>query len=71
MTRQSLEQGDLGGFLVVAVLPNLVWIVVRLAVVVTLGRQVARVGARAGLSRGGPGHVPDPRQAEQTADDQQ
>ncbi len=46
MTRQSLDQGDLGGFLAVAVLPNLVWIVVPLAVVVTLGRQVARVGRR-------------------------
>lgn len=46
MTRQSLEQGDLGGFLLVAVLPNLVWIVLPLLVVVTLGRQVARVGRR-------------------------
>lgn len=48
MTRQSLDQGDLGGFLAVAVLPNLVWIVVPLAVVLTLGRQVARVGLRLG-----------------------
>ena len=47
MTRQSLEQGDLTGFLVVAVLPNLVWIVVPLAVVIVLGRQVTRVGRRA------------------------
>lgn len=44
MTRQSLEQGDLAGFLMVAVLPNLVWIVVPLVVVVVLGRQVTRLG---------------------------
>ncbi|HEY0117171.1 MAG TPA: hypothetical protein VGC04_00150 [Cellulomonas sp.] len=46
MTRQSLEQGDLGGFLLVAVLPNLVWIVVPLAVVITLSRQLLRLGRR-------------------------
>lgn len=44
MTRQSLERGDIGGFLMVAVLPNLVWIVVPAAVIVTLARQVYRVG---------------------------
>ncbi len=44
MTRQSLERGDLVGFLMVAVLPNLFWIVFPLAVVITLGRQVYRVG---------------------------
>lgn len=44
MTRQSLERGDLIGFLMVAVLPNLFWIVFPLAVVITLGRQVYRVG---------------------------
>lgn len=44
MTRQSLERGDLLGFLAVAVLPNLFWIVVPFAVIVTLGRQVHRVG---------------------------
>jgi len=44
MTRQSLERGDLVGFLAVAVLPNLFWIVFPLAVVITLGRQVWRVG---------------------------
>ena len=48
MTRQSLEQGNLGGFLMVAVLPNLVWIVVPLVVVIALGRQVVRVGSRRG-----------------------
>ncbi|OZC30617.1 hypothetical protein [Gordonia polyisoprenivorans] len=45
MTRQSLERGDLGGFLMVAVLPNLIWIVVPGVVIVVLGRQVLRVGA--------------------------
>jgi uroporphyrin-III C-methyltransferase len=49
MTRQSLEQGDLVGFLSVAVLPNLVWIVVPLSVVVALGRQAVRVGRRAAV----------------------
>ena len=44
MTRQSLERGDLAGFLLVAVLPNLLWILFPLAVVITLGRQVYRVG---------------------------
>ncbi|MET0295867.1 MAG: hypothetical protein ABW024_00585 [Microbacterium sp.] len=44
MTRQSLERGDLVGFLMVAVLPNLFWIVFPLAVVIALGRQVLRVG---------------------------
>lgn len=53
MTRQSLEQGDLGGFLMVAVLPNLVWIVVPLAVVIALGRQVVRVGRRAAVAAQG------------------
>lgn len=49
MTRQSLERGDLLGFLTVAVLPNLVWIVVPLIVVIVLGRRVWRVGVlRAG-----------------------
>ncbi|MCL2464207.1 MAG: hypothetical protein FWF28_03965, partial [Micrococcales bacterium] len=43
MTRQSLQHGDLGGFLMVAVLPNLVWIVVPLLVIVVLGRQVVRL----------------------------
>lgn len=47
MTRQSLERGDLVGFLMVAVLPNLFWIVLPLAVVITLGRQVYRVGRAA------------------------
>ncbi len=47
MTRQSLERGDLLGFLMVAVLPNLFWIVFPLAVVITLGRQVYRVGRAA------------------------
>ncbi|MBN9171967.1 MAG: hypothetical protein J0I70_16395 [Microbacterium sp.] len=44
MTRQSIERGDIVGFLMVAILPNLVWIVVPLAVVITLGRQIRRVG---------------------------
>jgi uroporphyrin-III C-methyltransferase len=44
MTRQSLEEGDIVGFLAVAVLPNLVWIVVPLIVVIVLGRRVWRVG---------------------------
>jgi hypothetical protein len=47
MTRQSLERGDLGGFLLVAVLPNLVWIVVPLAVVVTLGRRLVSSSSHA------------------------
>ncbi len=47
MTRQSLERGDLVGFLMVAVLPNLFWIVFPLAVVIALGRQVLRVGRAA------------------------
>ena len=47
MTRQSLERGDLIGFLMVAVLPNLFWIVFPIAVVITLGRQVMRVGRAA------------------------
>ena len=46
MTRQSLDEGDLGGFLAVAVLPNLVWIVMPLAVVIALGRRVVRAGRR-------------------------
>lgn len=45
MTRQSLERGDLFGFLMVAILPNLFWIVIPLAVVIVLGRQIYRVGA--------------------------
>ena len=44
MTRQSIERGDVVGFLMVAILPNLVWIVVPLIVLVTLGRQIHRVG---------------------------
>lgn len=44
MTRQSLERGDLLGFLAVAVLPNLFWIVIPLAVIISLGRRVLRVG---------------------------
>lgn len=51
MTRQALERGDILGFLMVAVLPNLFWIVFPLAVVITLGRQVYRVG-RAAVVRG-------------------
>lgn len=47
MTRQSLERGDIMGFLMVAVLPNLFWIVFPLAVVIALGRQVYRVGRAA------------------------
>ena len=47
MTRQSLERGDLLGFLMVAILPNLFWIGFPLAVVITLGRQVLRVGLAA------------------------
>jgi uroporphyrin-III C-methyltransferase len=46
MTRQSLDAGDLGGFLAVAVLPNLVWIVMPLAVVIALGRRAVRAGRR-------------------------
>jgi len=46
MTKQSLQDGNLGGFLAVAVLPNLVWIVVPLLVIIVLGRQAARVGRR-------------------------
>lgn len=42
MTRQSLERGDIAGFLSVAVLPNLVWIVVPFAVIVVLGRRIVR-----------------------------
>ncbi|WP_181005001.1 hypothetical protein [Ralstonia pickettii] len=41
MTRQSLERGDIAGFLSVAVLPNLVWIVVPFAVIVVLGLIVS------------------------------
>jgi hypothetical protein len=52
MTRQSLERGDLVGFLMVAVLPNLFWIVFPLAVVITLGRQVYRVGKDAAARLG-------------------
>ncbi|MCR2764697.1 hypothetical protein NQ152_14385 [Microbacterium sp. zg.B48] len=48
MTRQSLERGDLVGFLMVAVLPNAFWIAFPLAVVIVLGRQVLRVGRAAG-----------------------
>lgn len=44
LSRQSLERGDLAGFLLVAVLPNAFWIVFPAAVVITLGRQVLRVG---------------------------
>ncbi|GAB3599385.1 hypothetical protein [Microbacterium tumbae] len=44
MTRQSLERGDLLGFLAVAVLPNLFWIGFPLAVIIVLGQQVVRVG---------------------------
>ena len=47
MTRQSLERGDLLGFLMVAVLPNLFWIVFPFAAVLTLDRQVYRVGRAA------------------------
>ncbi|MBN9182823.1 hypothetical protein [Microbacterium sp.] len=50
MTRQSIERGDIVGFLMVAILPNLVWIVVPLAVVISLGRQIRRVGL--GVQRG-------------------
>lgn len=44
MTRQSLERGDLLGFLAVAVLPNLFWIVIPFLVIIALGRRVLRVG---------------------------
>lgn len=44
MTRQSLERGDLLGFLAVAVLPNLLWIVIPFLVITALGRRVLRVG---------------------------
>ncbi|MFW0794887.1 hypothetical protein AAFP30_13840 [Gordonia sp. CPCC 205515] len=44
MTKQSLDDGNIGGFLMVAVLPNLVWIVVPAVVLVVLARQVYRVG---------------------------
>ncbi|MFT4307727.1 MAG: hypothetical protein QM604_12635 [Microbacterium sp.] len=54
MTRQSLERGDLIGFLAVAVLPNLVWIVVPLSVVIVLGRRVWRVGAASAPQSAGP-----------------
>lgn len=57
MTRQSLERGDLVGFLMVAVLPNLVWIALPLAVIITLGRRVMRVG-RALLDTDLPARVP-------------
>ena len=50
MTRQSIERGDIVGYLMVAILPNLVWIVVPLAVVISLGRQIRRVGL--GVQRG-------------------
>ncbi|MBN9196646.1 MAG: hypothetical protein J0I44_11330 [Microbacterium sp.] len=50
MTRQSIERGDVVGFLMVAILPNLVWIVVPLAVVISLGRRIRRVGL--GVQRG-------------------
>ncbi|MEP9393465.1 hypothetical protein ABLE92_25060 [Gordonia sp. VNQ95] len=53
MTRQSLERGDIVGFLTVAVLPNLVWIVVPGAVMITLGRQLLRVG-RVAATRSAP-----------------
>lgn len=46
MTRHSLEQGNIVGFLMVAVLPNLFWIGIPLAVIIVLGRQVYRVGVR-------------------------
>lgn len=52
MTRQSLENGDLAGFLFIAILPNLFWIVFPLAVIVALARQIHRVGRAAG--DGGP-----------------
>ncbi|MCO1659750.1 hypothetical protein [Pseudonocardia humida] len=44
MTRHSLDRGDLTGFLLVAVLPNLLWIVFPLAVIIVLGRRVIGVG---------------------------
>ena len=44
MTRQSLERGDLPGFLMIAILPNLFWIVVPLCVVITLGRRLMHSG---------------------------
>lgn len=44
MTRQSLERGDLAGFLLVAVLPNSIWLVVPLGVIVALVRRIMRVG---------------------------
>jgi hypothetical protein len=47
MTRQSLESGNLVGFLAVAVLPNLFWIAIPLAVIIVLTRQVMRVGRAA------------------------
>jgi uroporphyrin-III C-methyltransferase len=47
MTRQSIERGDIVGFLAVAILPNLVWIVVPLIVVVVLGRMVQGAGQAA------------------------
>jgi hypothetical protein len=47
MTRQSIERGDILGFVAVAILPNLVWIVVPFIVVVVLGRIVQRSGQAA------------------------
>lgn len=39
-TRHSLEQGDLLGFLVIGVLPNLFWIVIPLLVMISLSRRI-------------------------------
>ncbi|GAA2004651.1 hypothetical protein GCM10009739_14410 [Microbacterium ulmi] len=47
MTRQSLERGDIVGFLMVALLPNLFWIVIPAIVIVSLGRAAHRVGLAA------------------------
>lgn len=45
MTRDALNRGDLAGFLLIAVFPNLFWLAIPLAVVIVLARQIARWGA--------------------------
>lgn len=44
MTRHAVDRGDLAGFLLIAVLPNLFWLAIPLTVVIALSRQISRVG---------------------------
>ncbi|MGB4779916.1 hypothetical protein [Microbacterium sp.] len=44
MTRQSVEDGNIAGFLGIAVLPNTFWLVIPACVIISLARRLVRLG---------------------------